>query len=366
MALPTLSDITLYVNKVLTGKDWNKNFQAILKWFTDGTTDIKVKSIDIPATGNITNAGTLVQSGASQFGADVAITGNLTASGNITADKFIGDGSLLTNLVASGLANYTPFTVNSGNVDANGDGEILSFEVSTPKTLNFKVGTPFANLIATRADSITFTLTEISDVDVASLTNGTYTICVLKDVIIPEVCGTVYYSKIAPLAPQQNDVWLDISGELIKSYKYDTGVFVPYNGVPIGTVTVNTGVCTAVTTIRFNYNGYNVNKKNDCVVVETYSSGTNWYRVWSDGWVEQGGESAGLWERTNTTQNVTFLIPFSNTNYCVQTTAISGNDTAVWTASAIAKTATGFSLHTFNQNEGAIKTANWIAKGYKA
>ena len=68
--------------------------------------------------------------------------------------------------------------------------------------------------------------------------------------------------------------------------------------------------------------------------------------------------------REDTTQNITFLIPFSNTNYCIQTTAISGNDTAVWSASAIAKTTTGFSLHTFNQNEGAIKTANWEAKGY--
>lgn len=290
MALPTISDITLYVNKVLTGKDWNKNFQAILKWFTDGTTDIKVKSIDIPASGNITNAGTLVQTGTSQFSSDVAITGNLTATGNITADKFVGDGSLLTNLVVSGLANYTPFTVNSGNLDANGDGEILSFEVGTPATLNFKVGTTYANLIATRADSITFTLTEISDIDVSNLTNGTYTICVLKDVIIAEVCGTVFRQKIAPVTAQQDDIWLDTSTELIKSYKYDTGVWVPYNGVPIGTVTVNTGVCTAVTTIRFNYNGYNVNKKNDSFVESTYTNSTTWNRVSSDGWVEQGGQ----------------------------------------------------------------------------
>lgn len=99
-------------------------------------------------------------------------------------------------------------------------------------------------------------------------------------------------------------------------------------------------------------------------VIKSYRSGSSWYRVWSDGFIEQGGEHAGLETRTDTSQNITFLIPFSDTNYCVQTTAITGNEHAVWGASALAKTKTGFSLHTFNQNEGAIKTANWTAKGY--
>lgn len=312
MALPTISDLTLYVNKVLTGKDWNKNFQAILKWFTDGTTDIKVKSVDIPATGNITNAGTLVQTGASQFSSDVAITGNLTATGNITADKFVGDGSLLTNLVVSGLANYTPFTVNSGNLDANGDGEILSFEVGTPETLNFKVGTPYANLVATRADSITFTLTEISDISVASLTNGTYTICVLKDVIIAEVCGTVFRQKIAPVTAQQDDIWLDTSTELIKSYKYDTGVFVAYDGVPIGTVTVNTGVCTAVETFAYNYNGYNINRYSFGLLAPDLTAGVtkdySGFTAESDGWIQCEGYSDSGYVRVYVNGDYTTIV----------------------------------------------------------
>lgn len=362
MALPTLSDITLYVNKVLTGKDWNKNFQAILKWFTDGTTDIKVKSIDIPATGNITNAGTLVQTGASQFSSDVAITGNLTATGNITADKFVGDGSLLTNLVVSGLANYTPFTVNSGNLDANGDGEILSFEVGTPETLNFKVGTPYANLVATRADSTTFTLTEISDISVASLTNGTYTICVLKDVIVAEVCGTVFRQKIAPATAQQDDIWLDTSTELIKSYKYDTGVFVPYNGVPIGTVTVNTGVCTAVSTFDYNYNGYNVNKKNDSFVEVTYTDGTEWNRVSSDGWVEQGGivSYASGGEKTIT---LTLSVTMSNIlSVTLTETSLSGFRTTSY-VSALTSSSVTVKSNGVASNAGIFL---WKVAGYKA
>ena len=44
------------------------------------------------------------------------------------------------------------------------------------------------------------------------------------------------------------------------------------------------------------------------VVVQNYVNGTSWYRVWSDGWIEQGGQcTCG--------DTVTFLKAFSNTNY---------------------------------------------------
>lgn len=44
-------------------------------------------------------------------------------------------------------------------------------------------------------------------------------------------------------------------------------------------------------------------------VIDTYSSGTSWYRSWSDGWIEQGGLIS------NWTGTITFLKPFLNTNY---------------------------------------------------
>lgn len=51
-------------------------------------------------------------------------------------------------------------------------------------------------------------------------------------------------------------------------------------------------------------------------VVETWSSGFDWYRKWSDGWIEQGGvithTSTGSVDHT-----VTFHTPFTNTNYNV-------------------------------------------------
>lgn len=48
-------------------------------------------------------------------------------------------------------------------------------------------------------------------------------------------------------------------------------------------------------------------------VVETYSNGNNWYRIWSDGWCEQGGISTGV-------ADIQLLKPFSNTDYGVVVT----------------------------------------------
>ena len=49
-------------------------------------------------------------------------------------------------------------------------------------------------------------------------------------------------------------------------------------------------------------------------VNETYNDGTNWYRKWSDGWLEQGGHIL-----TGSDGNVTFLIPFHDDRYGVLT-----------------------------------------------
>lgn len=45
-------------------------------------------------------------------------------------------------------------------------------------------------------------------------------------------------------------------------------------------------------------------------ITDTYSSGTAWYRVWSDGWCEQG-------DTTQENVTITFLKEFSDTNYFI-------------------------------------------------
>ena len=125
MAAPKIQDLITYVNKVITGQDWNANWQTVLSWFTSGNTDIKVKSIDVSATGGITNNGSFTQAG------NVSIGGNLAVTGSVTGNTFAGDGSGLTGIVSAATVAYTPFAVNSGNVDANGKSDILYYTGGT-------------------------------------------------------------------------------------------------------------------------------------------------------------------------------------------------------------------------------------------
>lgn len=56
-------------------------------------------------------------------------------------------------------------------------------------------------------------------------------------------------------------------------------------------------------------------------VVQNYRNGTSWYRVWSDGWIEQGGYLANTANNYSGTKfTITFLKPFKNTNYCFMRT----------------------------------------------
>lgn len=49
------------------------------------------------------------------------------------------------------------------------------------------------------------------------------------------------------------------------------------------------------------------------VVVTSWQSGVNWYRKYSDGWIEQGGKAS----MPSTEYTVTFHTAFTNTNYTI-------------------------------------------------
>jgi hypothetical protein len=60
-------------------------------------------------------------------------------------------------------------------------------------------------------------------------------------------------------------------------------------------------------------------------VIETYVNGTSWYRVYSDGWCEQGGRSSGATGRV-----VSLLKHYANTNYIVLTTGHTNSNASWW------------------------------------
>ena len=53
----------------------------------------------------------------------------------------------------------------------------------------------------------------------------------------------------------------------------------------------------------------NLNYKGIRTVIETYQNGNNWYRVWSDGWIEQGGQVTPA--SPSVAYTVNFLKPFA-------------------------------------------------------
>lgn len=97
-------------------------------------------------------------------------------------------------------------------------------------------------------------------------------------------------------------------------------------------------------------------------IVETYSNGTSWYRVYSDGWCEQGGQS----NLANGT--VTFLKPFANTNYNF---ALAHNATSTSHYEVGVEidtyTATDFTFHQWEAGSvGYTGVFWWSARGYIA
>lgn len=93
-------------------------------------------------------------------------------------------------------------------------------------------------------------------------------------------------------------------------------------------------------------------------VVETYVNGTSWYRVWSDGWCEQGGVSTGANELT-----VTLLKPYKDTKYSVLMTY--DNSTSTSTMYINNNSAWDKTINSFKQRgAGSSISKQWEAKGY--
>lgn len=92
-------------------------------------------------------------------------------------------------------------------------------------------------------------------------------------------------------------------------------------------------------------------------VTKTWRSGTEWYRVWSDGWIEQGGHGTG--------SACTFSKPFSNKNYTFNVQPSSGYTSHPdWIAAyenrpSRTTTGTGISLY-----ECGDQGWDWRASGY--
>lgn len=100
-------------------------------------------------------------------------------------------------------------------------------------------------------------------------------------------------------------------------------------------------------------------KKDHGRIVKTYANGPLWYRLYNDGWVEQGGNFGAAFSSW-TDKLTTFLVPFRDTNYWVN--AISGYNANTDSPCVNTKTTTTFMCRPYN----STGNANWIASGYSS
>ena len=93
-------------------------------------------------------------------------------------------------------------------------------------------------------------------------------------------------------------------------------------------------------------------------VVKSYTYGTNWYRIYKSGWLEQGGLVANTSGPTGTVQ--TLIKPYTDANYTLTATARGRFDLTFLITS---KTATTFSCAYSSSGVGAY---DWRAEGQGA
>ena len=95
-------------------------------------------------------------------------------------------------------------------------------------------------------------------------------------------------------------------------------------------------------------------------VIETYKNGSSWYRVWSDGWIEQGGTCTG----TSAAVLVNLLKEFEDTNYFITNYMVSGGSSTNYYYGDNKLTARTVSSFTVVVSQAETWVLNWYACGY--
>jgi len=98
-------------------------------------------------------------------------------------------------------------------------------------------------------------------------------------------------------------------------------------------------------------------------VIEPYVNGTSWYRVYSDGWCEQGGKFNANNTATTASYTVNLLKSYKDTNYSIVTCGYSNHaDQFKNGVAPYSFTTSSFVIQTFNND--ALQPIVWQASGY--
>ena len=132
----------------------------------------------------------------------------------------------------------------------------------------------------------------------------------------------MFYTGVSePYNATKQSIWFDEINKVYKSNYTSTSkweTFQTYNWGRI-TTALNSSTNTYYFSDLKSHRDALIGAKTTPTVVETYHSGTSWYRVWSDGFIEQAGVTGNFASPATITVNL--LVPFSKTSYHVSLTA---------------------------------------------
>lgn len=136
-------------------------------------------------------------------------------------------------------------------------------------------------------------------------------------------------------------------------------------GISFSTRTSKSGINTNHTMEFRNDGSLNIDDKKMAYVCETWNSGTSWYRVWSDGWIEQGGDKV-VTLLGGSLQTITLLKAYKNVLYTV--TGIGVKKSNTWGYASIEENSvlsTSFKYAGMGRSsQDGVINFRWYACGY--
>lgn len=192
----------------------------------------------------------------------------------------------------SSQTNTTSITTNSFSVNVDDIIDVTLELMSDKQKLSYSINN---GTVTSNEGTVSPSLTTISNVKLS----------------IGAIASTSWYYSRVPIDLKEVKVYVD-----------DTLVYQPnipngwqdYNKVPVGKITLSSGGITGVKTFPYNIDYVENN------IIETYQNGSDWYRVYADGFCIQGSAETISASYSQTAKKRDLLKPFKNTDYTVLVT----------------------------------------------
>lgn len=260
------------------------------------------------------------------------------------------------SVLGNSRLQYAPFAMNNGVV--NSLGQNITFSTNVAQT-----SIVCQPCTLTTADGRTFIDTEIRTREVGAAWSNNVDYAVFKNVttnvLTTNFASRFSISPTAPSSPENNAYWLDTSTIPTDFKIYDgTDWSINNNLVWIGNFVKTDSIVTTIKNRKFNDSGYLVDR-HIAGVVETYVNGTSWYRVYSDGWCEQGGVKTGA-----SGQTITLMKSYVNSNYHISGSMLGASYSTIVAFNIIDNSS--FVVYTASGGYGYDSTSSWLTCGYLA